>query len=343
MQKSSCLLAILPYLHWFGSLVNGATVLTTPSKLTPIPEPPRLIGSKFPGTFSVIDKERGVEVPAAQLFKAGISLMGDILAPEDFNRYIPSQAWSLGDIILGISVYERWGVVPQSYPLLGFYFIFLLMKQEKDFRSGVFEVQWAQQPICDLIILPTRTSGLHLAPNFTQVTQLGPPPSPIAGKTNIYSKLVIPDTPLALNVTIIEPYLVRPMDELGELINFVDMLVTVAEPPANKSVQKNIESIVPYSGVKISLSLTHDDPHAPEPFTYDSLIWAVRAMSYSGDDSIPKGQAFRGQIQYGPEGVVVGEITVVPSNSAPSTSPLIEAAVNASTDTATARKRWSMA
>ena len=334
MQKSSCLLAILPYLHWFGSLVNGATVLTTPSNLTPILEPPRLIGSRFPSSFNVIDKERGVEVPAAQLFKAGISLMGDVLAPEDFDRNIPSQAWSLGDIILGISVYERWGVVSQYYLLYGLYFIFLLMKQEKDFRSGVFEVQWAQQAICDLIILPTKTSGLHLAPNFTHVTQLDPPPSPIADNINSYSELVIPDLPLLLNVTVIEPYLVRPMDELGELINFVDMLVTVAEPPANKSVQKNTESIVPYSGVKISLNLTHDDPHATEPFTYDSLIWAVGGMSRSADDFVPKGQAFRGQMVYGPEDVVIGEITVVPSNSA---------AVNASTDTATARKRWSMA
>ena len=133
------------------------------------------------------------------------------------------------------------------------------------------------------------------------------------------------------------------MDELDELINFVDMVVKVAQPPANESVQNNIESTVPDSGVKISLSLTHDDPHAPGPFTYDSLIWAVGSMFNSFDGFDLKGQASGGQIKYGPRGVVVGEITVVPSNSAPSTSPLIEAAVNASTDIATSRKRWSMA
>ena len=176
MQKSMWLLAFLPYLHWFGPLVDGAVVLTTPSNLTPNLQPPRLIGSIFLPSFSVIDKERGVEVPAVEPFKDGIWLMDSVLAREDFARYIPSQAWSLRDIILGISVYEKWGVVPQYWLLEGLYFIFLLMKQEKYFRSGVFEVQYFSGPICDIIILPTKTSGLHLAPNFTHVTQLDPPP-----------------------------------------------------------------------------------------------------------------------------------------------------------------------
>ena len=335
MQKSMWLLAFLPCLQWFGPLVDGAVVLTTPSNLAPIPKLPRLKNSDFPDTFSVIDKERGVEIPAAQLFQTGVELMGS-LAYEDFDRYIPSQAWSLGDIILGVSVYDS---LPQHWVFYGFYFIFLLMKQEKDFRSGVFEVQYFNTHICDLIILPTKTSGSHLAITFTNVTQLDPPPSPIANNINSYSKLVTPNTPMSLNVTIIEPILIRPMDELDQLINFVDMLVTVAEPPKNSTVLKNAESIVPYSGVKLSLSLNH--AKTPDPFTYYDLIWAMGAMIRSADNS--NGQAIRGQILFGDDATNIGEIRVEPSNSAPSTRPLIKIPVNASTDTATARKRWSMA
>ena len=330
------LLAFLPYLHWFGPLVDGAVVLTTPSNLAP-PRPPRLNNADLP-SIHVIDKERGAEVQAADLFSTGIALMSG-LAQQDFTGNIPSQAWSMGDLILGVSVYERWKEVPRYYLLYGFYFIFLLMKQEKDFRSGVFEVIYLNKPICDLIILPTKISGSHLAITFTNVTQLDPPPSPIAGSTNSYSELVIFNTPLSLNVTMIEPHLVQPMDEVDELINFVDMLVTIAEPPTNATVEKNIVSNVPYSSVKISLNLTHAD--TPDPFTYDLLIWAVSAMSRSGTGFLFKGQATRGQILFGDDATNIGELTVVPSNSTPSTSPLIEAAVNA--DTATARKRWSIA
>ena len=338
MQKSMWLLAFLPYLHGFGSVVDGAVVLTSPSNLTtPLVRPSGLNGG-IVTRLSVIDKERGPELPAAELFKTGIVLMG-FLAPEDFDGFMPSQAWSLGGLILGVSVDEEQGVVERAVVMEGLYFIFLLMKQEKDFRSGVFEIQYSGIPLCDLVIFSTVSSGLHLAPDFAHVTQLHPPPSPIADNTNSFWQLDAPVLGMMLNATIIMPFLIRPMDELGELISLVDMLVTIAQPPGNERVQKNIESIVPSSGVKISLSLTQED--LPNAFTYADLIWAVGKISRANDDIGAEGQALRGQMYL--YNVYQGEVTLVPSNSSPSTIPLIEASVNASTGTATARKRWSMA
>lgn len=127
------------------------------------------------------------------------------------------------------------------------------------------------------------------------------------------------------------------MNELGLLISIMDMLVTVAEPPANEAIRKNIESIVPSSGVKISLSLAPND--TPNVLRYGFAIWTLAGLSDSVLDT--GGQALKGQMYFDDD--YLGEITMVPSGSSPSKSPLIEAFLNASTGTAIARKERSMA
>ena len=328
MQKSIWLLAFLACLPWLRSFVHGAVVLTLPSNTTRLDHPLRLNDTNgIVGGISVIDKERGTELPAAQLFEAGIWLMATWLAPEDFEGFIPSQAWSTGDIILGVSVDEQErGVVQRPFIIYGFYFIFLLMKQEKDFRSGVFQIQYLGTPVCDLVILPTGSSRLKLAPSFTHVTQLHPPPSPTASNT-----IGSPQGVVLLNTTSILPLLIQPMDELGQLISIVDMLVTAAWPPETERIRKNIESIVPFSGVNISLSLAPND--TPDVLRYGGLIWSLSSMADTVQRS--EGQGLRGQM-YSMDGYL-GEITMLPSNSAASTNPLIQSFVTTSTDRATSR------
>ena len=332
MQKSIWLLAFLPCLPWFGSLVDGAAVLSVPSNTTRIIQPLRLNDRHgFPSGLSVIDKERGPELPAVQLFGVGIWLMAFYLAPFDFYGFLQSQAWSSGDFILGVSVDEEQRVVQRAFLVYGFYLIFLLMKQEKDFRAGVFELQYGGITVCDLVILPVASSGMKLAPSFAHVTQLKPPPSPVADGTNSTSQIVAVGPGGLLNVSIIMPFLIHPMDELGQLISVVDMMVTTAQPPVNETIRKNIESVVPFSGVKISLNLAPDE--TSKALTYDFLFWALYGVS----TSIPnfQGQAPRCQMYF--LDVYLGEITILPSNL-PTTSPLIEAIVNGSAaGTATAR------
>ena len=331
MQKSIWLLTFLACLPWLGLLVDGAAVITLPMNNTHVVQPHRLnYTDAIPAGIMIIEKERGSELPAAVLFENGIWLMALFLGPQDFNGFIPSQAWSSKDLILGVSVAKKQGVVQRAFLMYGFYFIFLLMKQEKDFRSGVFEIQYGGIPICDLVILPKVSSGLKLAPSFAHVTQLDPPPSPTADNTNGPSQVVAFE-PWVLKTTQIMPFLIQPMDQLGLLISIVDMLVTAAKPPENERVRKNIESIVPFSGVKISLSLTPND--TPNVLTYGGLIWCLYGMANSVLGS--GGQGLRGQMWL--RGVYLGEITMLPSNSSSSTDPLIEAIVDASTDRATAR------
>ena len=353
MQKSMWLWAFLPYLHLFGSLVNGAVVLSSPSTLTHLDQPSRLNNGPYSG-LSVIDKERGPVLPAAELFETGMLLMAVQLAPRDYFGFVPSQAWSLGDFILGVTVNEQQGgEVSRAVVLNAFYFIFLLMKQEKNFRSGVFEIKNHGDSACDIVIFSKASSGLHLAPSFPHITQLQPPPSPIADNTKNSSQLEEPDLGLRLEFTIIMPYLIHPMDELDEMINFMNMLLTIAEPPANETVYENTQSMVPSSGAKLALNLTQDD--VPKPLTYDDLISAVNIMSLSYDTLDYPGQGVRGEIYL--NNVYQGELTLVraPSTSSPSTNSLIGASVNASLGTAiepslnaslgtaTARKRWFMA
>ena len=334
MQKSIWLLAFLPYLHWFGSLVSGATVLTSTSNVTRIVQPNRLNGSTE-SDISVIDKVRGPKLPAAQLFKTAIELMSTVLAPEDAWGLIKGESWSLKGLILGLVMNGYLGnVVERAAFMQSLYFVFLLMKQEQDFRSGVFAIHYLGVPWFDILILPVGSSGLELAPSLAHVTQLNPLPSPITTSTNGASQILANDLDFSVNLTQIEPFLIRPMDELGQWISIMDMVLTVAEPAANETVQENIESIVPFSGVKISLTLAPKFPS--HVLQYSFVNWALGFMSSRLAGS--RGQALRAQMYL--DHHYLGEITMVPSDSSPSTSPLVEAFLNRSTDgTATARKK----
>ena len=347
--------ALLPYLHGFVSLVHGAVLLTSPSTLTHLDQPSGL--NNKPWMFlSIIDKERGPVLPAAELFEYAMYLMADILAPENFYGYIPSQAWSLGDFVLGVTVNEHQkveGKVKRGMVLNAFYFIFLLMKRENNFRSGVFEVQYFADPVCDIVIFSKASSGLHLTPSFPQVTQLHPPPSSIANNTKNSSQLEELNSDYRLDLSIIMPYQIHPIDQLDESINFMDMLLTLAEPPSNEAVDENTQSMVPSSGVKLAWNQTQDD--VAKPLTYDTLISALYEMSESYDDLEFPGQEVRGKLYL--NNVYQGELTLVraPFTSSPSTNPLIgaslnassgtaiEPSLNASSGTATARKRWFLA
>ena len=337
MQKSTWLWAFLPYPHWFGPVVNGAVVLTPPANLTHLVRPSRL--DNIPLTeFAVIDKERGPVLPAVELFQAGIVLMADGLAPEDFDGFISNSAWQIGTFIFGVHVGEQQGKMQKGQAqigvvLNGLYIIFLMMKQEKDFRSGIFEVQFSGYSLCDMVIYSTASSGLHLAPSFAHVTQLRSPPSSVADNT---TNPLQRDPPRGMDIytEVIIPWLIHQMDKLGQLINIVDMLREISRPPANKRVHRNYESSLPSSGVKLSLNLTQ---YRDLTLTYADLIWAVGEMAAGSEPHGYPGQALKGEMFL--YEVYQGVLTLLPSTSSPSTSPLVEVPINASSGTATAKKR----
>ena len=339
MQKFIWLLAFLPCLPWLGSSVNGATVLTSTSDFTRIAQSQRLDASSgIPTGIRVIDKERGAKIPDSHLlFKTGVWLMANFLARDEFYGSVSSQAWSSGDYMLGVSVYPVTEKVQRAFILYGFYFIFLLMKQEHDFRSGVFEVVYGDHPVCALVILPFASSGLKLAPSFAHVTHLDPPPLPIPGGIKGSSQTFsLPSGPL-INLTQIQPLLIQPMDVLGELLSSMDMMITAAQSPVDEIIQNNIASIAPNSGVNVSLSLA--PKRTANAMTYGFVISTIDRMCLWFE--LESGQGLRGQL-YNDHGYL-GEITMLPSNSAPTKSPLVEAIADASAArTATARKKRSM-
>lgn len=93
-------------------------MLTSTSNLIRIVQPCRLNGS-IPDGFGVIDKERGPKIPTVHLFEAGIWLISSWLAPEDFWGDIPSQAWSSGDIIMGVATTVQTGKMSWGNSLNG--------------------------------------------------------------------------------------------------------------------------------------------------------------------------------------------------------------------------------
>ena len=154
------------------------------------------------------------------------------------------------------------------------------MKNEKDFRSGFFEIRYLGFPLCDLLLFPAGSTGfLKNQPSFEYVTQLAPPPSPIVSKTDstsysAASALGLP--PLNVEVTQIQP--ARPLDQLGMLISLLDMAVTAAQPPKDDRVPRNTVSIMPFSGVKTSISLPVARP-SKYALTYQDILLSVRAIS----------------------------------------------------------------
>ena len=337
MQKSIGLLAFLPYLHWFGSLVDGATELTSPASPIRMLQPQNLNSCNgLPGGLIVINKERGAELPAVDLFETGIVIIDAYLAPEDWNGFIPLQAWTLHGIVLGVSLNERQGnVVQRSFVISGIYFIFSLMKSENDFRSGVFEIQYCGDSVYDIVIFTTGSSGLNTLLSFAHVTQLAPPPSPIAHNTNSSSQLVASalgsTDGLSITIYSIEPF--QPLDELDLLISLLDTLVTIAEPPEDERVQNHTNTVF---GVKTSISPVID-ARPPGVMTYDQLLWVVSTTT----DSIIHVKEFGPWWIRGAQRMevfifsdYVGEITIVPVNSSAPTSSR-----NPGTGTATARKK----
>ena len=174
-------------------------------------------------------------------------------------------------------------------------------------------------------------------PSFAHVTQLAPP-SPIAYNTNSSSQLIASalglSTELEVYVTPIEPF--RPLDRLDLLISLLNTLVTIARSPAGDRVQSHTENTV--SGVKTSISPAIG-ARPPFVMTYEQLIYAAEVTSYSISDESEGWARNALRIQLFLSGVYIGEMTMMPSNSSAPTSLLIEGNVNASTGTATARKK----
>ena len=236
-------------------------------------------------------------------------------------------------------------VVQRAFVISGIYFIFSLMKSENDFRSGVFEIQYGGNFVCDIVIFTTGSSGLNTLPSFAHVTQLASPPSPIAYNTttNSSSQLVASALGLSdqtsMDISTIEPF--QPLDQLDLLLSLLDALVTIALPPEDEHVQSHTENTV--FGVKTSISPVID-ARPPNVMTYEHLIWAVGVTSFS--ISHVKDESERWllgalEIRMYRNRVYVGGFTMVPANSSAPTSLRTGVDGNAFTGTATARqKRW---
>ena len=345
MQNPIRLLAILAYLlHQSNSLVDGATVLTSPSSIT---QSLRLNNSnaEVQDGLSVIAKVRGPELPAPLVFEASLNALGYELGPEDYLGFIQTQAWSTSGIILGVQVSDaQGGRVQRATVIQGLYFILLWMKNTKDFRSGAFEIIDFDTPKCDIVIFPAGTSGfLKDQPSFAHVTQLELPPTSIVENTTSSSISAVKPPLFSMMLFPIEP--VRPLDELGVLINFIDIFVTAAQPPIDAPFPQSTVSSVPLSGVKLSITLGGDDGRpSNDVLTNEAVFWAGLAISHDiiQDRSIIVQGSCKAVVRLGY--VIAGYISLEPSsNSSASTSPLIGANVDAGTDTATARKKRSMA
>ena len=322
-------------------LVDSAAVLTSPSGTIHIPQSYRLNDSRLPSGLVVYAKERGDQLPPATVFEVGLFITSEYLAPEDWYGFMPPQAWVLDGIVYGVSgwVEEQRADHLQRYNVIyGIYFIFLLMKNTNDFRSGIFEIRYATGPACQIAIFPTGSNfGLKNEPSFANVTHLAFPPSPIAHKTNgssYFDASALGEDGLSINVTEIQPWL--PLDPLGVLISDMDILVTAAQPSKDDRMQRHIERVIPFSGVKTTISPVVDS-EPPDIFTWRQLITAAGAISNAIRYELWGRKAFRAHLYL--HGTYIGEIAMEQHNPWDPPVPPIEADAEMSTGMAIARRK----
>ena len=341
-------MAFLHSLPWFRSLVDGGVILSSPSNIIHILPPQRLnnLTGLWPGEGIldvVFPKERGPQLPVAELFEAGLLALGLDLALGDFFDLIPMKAWSFWPIFVGVVPLEKLpaqGMI-RSYVIYGIYEILLGMWYQKDFRSGAFKVTFNDYQVCDIIIYPEDSSELKNHPSFAHVTNLTTLSSPIVHHTNSSSKLVASalESDLEIQVQRSEPF--RPLGQSELLLSLMDMVVNAAEPSKDEFVQKSTEDHVLLTGVKTSINVSVD-ARPPRALTYGDIIKAAVFLS----ENIDLGEEYSlaaTTATLSRDGFYVGEIRLEPFSSSASARPLIEANVGASADTATARQKRSMA
>ena len=342
MQQSIWLLAFLPHLHQFGSLVHGATVLTSPTNLIRIQQPQSLNSSNgLPTGLNIIDKERGPELSGTKVFETGLLVIAAYLANEEFFEFMQPEAWHWNGTVIGVSVNspERENKVQRAFVIQGIYLIFLLMKDAKDFRSGIFTINYGGFDACNMTIFSTDQSpGLTDPPSFSHMTELAPPSASLADNANgspqSNASALWPIFDLRLRVNRLDSF--PWLDRLGLLLGLVNVLLTSAEPSATDRVKGNIEITTPFSGVKTSIYPVLDAPPR-DAMVYEDINFAVSSffgtLIYEG----PTSPGFLAKLFY--ITTYIGDIVIGPSNFSAPTSRLAGANADASAGTATSRKR----
>ena len=337
MQKSTWLFILLPYLHWFGSLVHGAAVSNSPQRLNNTVDPESLI--------TIVTKERGAALPAIRVFEACIETIALDLGREHFLGSIPETTWSHISIFLGVSLGDGMpDDVQRAFVIVGIYKMLLQMKMENDFRSGVFRVMYLEVlPACDIFIRPVGSLGFKNESSVASVTLLTPSPSFIDYDTNSSAQVVASASGVSSRpaIRVVQRWPTQRLDRLGMLISLMDMLVTAAKPEKDEAVARHTNA-VPSSGVKHTIE-SLPDAWEPPFFTYEDFFDTTLSITSfiigPGVSWMPA--AFKAIVRR--SGLDIGKITMVRAGSSTSWSPLTKGNVSGSTGTATARKKRSMA
>ena len=337
MQQSTWLLIFLPYLHWFASLVHGATVSISSPRLNNTDDPERFI--------TVVTKERGAVLSAIRVFEACIETIALDLGRDNFAGSMSEKTWSHVTLLLGVSLGEGMpDDVQRAFVVVGLYRMLLKMKMENDFRSGVFRVMYLEViPACDIYIRPIASLGFNTKSSVAGVTQLAPSPSFIAYDTNSSAQVVANASGVSSRpaIHILQRRPIQRLDRLGMLISLVDMLVTAAKPWKGESVTSHTNA-VPSSGVTTTID-SLPDAWEPPYFTYedffDSALAITRFIIHPSVSWMPA--AFDAIVWR--SAFDIGKITMVRAGSSASSTPLTIANVSGSRGAATARKKRSMA
>ena len=339
MQKSTWLLIFLPYLHWFGPLVHGAAVSISPPRLNDTNDDPGDL-------ITIVTRERGAVLSAIRVFEACIETFAYDLGRENFVGFMSQGTWSHATILMGVSLGEDMADhVQRAFVVIGIYKMLLQMKMENDFRSGVFRVMYLEVvPACDIYIglRPRGSSGSPNESSAAGLTLVAPSPSSIASDTNRSAQAVASASGLssrpAIHVLPRRP--TQRLDRLGMLISLVDMLVTAAKPEKYQAVARHANA-VPSSGVTTTID-SLPDAYEPPYFTYEDFFDVAVSLTKFIIDPRWMPAAFDAIVWR--MGSDIGEITMVGAgSSAASWSPLTKGNVSGSADTATARKKRSMA
>ena len=315
----------------FGSLVNGAAVLSNPSILQLINSTTQI---DIPTDFRVILEETpiGPPVGAAFCLDLAIRIVGDYLALEEFTETIQAQGWSNSKVVISISTKWIPGYkIERRFVIWGIYEALKQFEDQNNFRSAIFTLSWRGNPVGNLAIYPEGLSGTNTSFNSPAPTKLEPSPLTIRGGSNQSVSLNLrnpEDRELKLRVELLEPRL--PLDLHSTLLTVLAALCDAAQWPKNKVVPGRYTVRAEPSRTQIIIG----------PAKILNYRWLIKALTMIPQELPSWITLYSCWVEIRLGNLYLGLMNILPTGrmlQAP--NALIETSVNVSIGSASARRR----
>ena len=266
---------------WLDLFLTDAAALSIPSVPTNLLHSQNLIGMP-PEEFSiVIEPVRGPIVSEPlKCIEAGIQVVGQALALEDFTGRIPAQSWAVSNVVIAVATALAPGsTIERRFVIWGIYQALMQLTAARDFRTAVFTLKWRGNIDGSLALYPKGLSTVNVQSNlWSRLAKLDSSVSTI-GKAANSSALSTTSALEAGDITIRIHHKmpIKPLVAQDLLMSLIVILMGVAEPPAEQILRSSLMITNPHNSMIILVSgPNRKPPSSAQPYLrIDAVIKAV--------------------------------------------------------------------